>query len=70
MSFDWQNVIAIGIVALAMAYLARHFYRRLTRRVTGGCGSCGTCPSGDQQSSTAVPLVSLGDLPPRRQAMQ
>jgi len=64
MTFDWQNAIAISAVALAVVYLARHFYRRLTRRTTGGCGSCGTCPSGESNLAGGNQLVSLGTALP------
>jgi hypothetical protein len=51
-----QNVIAIAIVCLAAAYLARRAWLRFVR----GEGKCDTCPScGDSDTIKSRPLVSL-----------
>ena len=55
MNITWQDLIAVGIVTAAVAYLGRAVYRMLF----GGkasCGGCGSCPSAD---SKTPPLVSL-----------
>jgi hypothetical protein len=44
--FDWQNVVALTVVAVAAAYVARHGWRALASRPSRpGCGGCSSCPS-------------------------
>lgn len=41
MNAEWQNIVALAIVALAVAYLLRPFFVK-KRKKAGGCGS-GDC---------------------------
>jgi len=54
-----QDAIAILIVAVAAAFLARRGWRHFMRRVSGACGSCVSCPA---SASTSQPLVSIAPL--------
>jgi hypothetical protein len=54
MTFDWQTVAVLVVVATACAYLGRTVYATLARRKAGACGGCGTCTA---QSSAAEPEV-------------
>lgn len=71
---DWQNLVTIGLVAIAGGYLAiRMWPRRATK--SGGCGGgCSTCPSSAPQnangSASEPRVVSLEELarPPQRAA--
>lgn len=78
MILDWQELAALSVVLVALAYLARLGLSAVTARGSekgGGCGSgCGSCPSGPA-SETGVsangkggPLVSIGPprVPPKR----
>ncbi len=54
MNFDWQNLMALFVVAAAGAYLARIAWRSLVRRKASGCGSCGSCASGAESNQPQV----------------
>jgi len=66
MNFDWQNILALALVAGAVAYLARLGWKTFSARKAGGCGTCGSCSSagGPQQAKDAAagPIVSLDEL--------
>lgn len=56
----WQDALALILVALASASLARRGWRLFFQRPRG-CGACGTCPG-----STKEPAVTtIAPLPPR-----
>jgi hypothetical protein len=66
----WQDIAALGLVALALGYLARLGLGAVSGRKSagGGCGSgCGGCPSGRSSGldgrGEQPPLVSIGALP-------
>jgi hypothetical protein len=45
-TLGWQDFVAIGIVLLAVGYLARLALGALTRKEKSGCGAgCGKCSS-------------------------
>lgn len=56
MTFVWQEIIALALVTLAAAYLARQAYGALvTKRRDQGCGgACGPCAG-----KPRAPLVTL-----------
>jgi hypothetical protein len=62
MSFelDWQNLIALAIVAIAGLCLARQAWITFARKKSGACGSCASCPASapanDQQVIQLKPL--------------
>ncbi len=64
---DVQQIIALGLVALAFAFLARYVWAKI-RAKNGECGGCGMCgkPSkavaGVRTAPQATPLVSLGGM--------
>ncbi|MGC3967125.1 MAG: FeoB-associated Cys-rich membrane protein [Pirellulales bacterium] len=60
MNFDWQNVIALGIVALAVGYVGRGLWR-LVRAMNGkssegNCGSCGSCSASSPRQTIKIEL--------------
>jgi hypothetical protein len=59
MQFDWQLIIALGIVAAAVLYIARLGWKAL-RGKSAGCGSCGSCSS-SKAGEKGVPLVAIGE---------
>jgi hypothetical protein len=70
MADHWQDLIALAIVALAAAYLARTFARLFRPGRSGGCATgCGKC--GNNRPATSFPtrsvpadIISIGP-PPR-----
>jgi hypothetical protein len=44
MNPDWQNPIALAVVAAAGFYLARVVWVSVAKKKAAGCGSCGACP--------------------------
>lgn len=62
MIFDWQDFAALGIVAVAIAYLARQLIIATRARRSGQCGSCTGCSA----ASGRVPLVTLQTGLPRQ----
>lgn len=62
MNLDPQTWAALGMVAVATAYLARRAWQAIAQRK--GCGACGTCP---MESSKAPTLVSLETARPSKQ---
>jgi hypothetical protein len=59
MTFDWQSLTALGLVAAAAVYLARVSYSALTKPRKTGCSGCGTCAS---DKSAPPPVVSIDAL--------
>lgn len=70
MSWGWQEVGALGLVAAAAAYLARLSWRAVRRTTSGGgcgAGAFGSCPSSRAPAATAGPpgsFVALDALGP------
>ncbi len=62
MDFDWQDFAALGIVAAAVAFLARQSIIALRVRRSGQCGSCTGCSA----AVGRVPLVKLQTGLPRQ----
>ena len=60
MNLDVQNILALGVVAMAAAYLGRLGWRTLSARKAAGCGTCGSCPS--TKSSEPGAVVSVDQL--------
>ena len=64
MTFDWQDLAALGSVAIAVGYLVRLGLGALSIRGTNGAGcasGCGSCSaSKGNQSRTGGPLVMIG----------
>lgn len=71
MTFDWQDLSALAVVAVAVLYLARLGLAAVSSRSSsaGGCGSgCGSCPSGapsvaGRSNGKGEPLVMIGSPP-------
>ncbi|MEE9602746.1 MAG: hypothetical protein V3V75_05530 [Thermoguttaceae bacterium] len=54
----WQDLTAAGLVLLATAYVAQRAWRIISNK-TGGCGSCSSCPTADDQKK---PIVTIDKL--------
>jgi hypothetical protein len=60
-TFDWQTIAVVTIVAGAIAYLVGAAWRSIARRRrAAACGGCATCPSGVAESEPSV--VEIGSL--------
>jgi hypothetical protein len=61
MTFDWQNLVVLAIVAAAAMYIARVGWTSLVARKTTACGGCRNCASreksGDVFSITSSPAT-------------
>ena len=65
MNITFQDLIAVAIVTVAVAYLGRTVYRMLF----GGkasCGGCGSCPSADSKTPPLVSLDLTSKTPPAK----
>jgi hypothetical protein len=61
MSWDWQDIVALSIVGIAFAYVARLVYQRLHRRNTGACGGgCFGCKLAEPEL-TRVHTIGLSE---------
>jgi hypothetical protein len=62
MSFelDWQNLIALAIVAIAGLYLARQAWITFARKKSGACGSCASCPASATASEPSIVQLTTG----------
>ena len=58
MTWDWQNLVVLGIVLTAAVYLVRRSWRTFVKKRAGGCGACGSCPA-SSANPAAKPLVQL-----------
>lgn len=60
MTFDWQATAAPLIVVAAIGYLAWRLVgpRFFKSKQGSGCGSCGSCPSGEKRNEPQ--LVQIG----------
>ncbi len=56
----WQDIAAAGLVTLAGGYLGYRGWLVIWKR-RGGCGSCSSCPSADDQKKPIVSIDSLRD---------
>jgi hypothetical protein len=57
---DWQQIIALGIVAIAAVWLV---WTQILAPRRGGCGSCGSCGGEPGRNSStkaqATPIVQI-----------
>ncbi len=58
MTIDWQTITVLAIVAAATVYLARATWQTVVRRKAAACGSCSSCPAGEEEP----PVVAIGNL--------
>ena len=56
---DWQNVVAISVVSITLAYVGRRAWRKLSNRNAPGCGSCDDCPAEKSVSPQVIGVQSL-----------
>jgi hypothetical protein len=60
---DWQTVIALLIVLIALAVFARKTWKSVFVSSTTGCGtSCSSCPAAAGSSKSAIRLTKLIQL--------
>jgi hypothetical protein len=60
MSFDWQNVFALAIVALAIGYVGQGVWRMVRamngKSSGGSCGGCGSCSANSAKQLVEIEL--------------
>jgi hypothetical protein len=56
MNLLWQDIAALALVGLAIAYLARRWWLTWTGHKDGACGGCNSCGSSKGASQTVVEL--------------
>jgi hypothetical protein len=61
MTFDWQQIATLAIVALAMSYVVRLTWRTFTARKAAACGGCKSCAAGGEPN-----VVAIGSSPAQR----
>jgi hypothetical protein len=54
MASDWQNLVALLLVAVAAVYVGWALIRAARRKKTSGCGSCASCPAASQPTLIAI----------------
>jgi hypothetical protein len=64
MTFDWQLLITLAIVAVAAFYVARSFWRSLHPK-SGSCGGCG-CSKPASGTPNQGQLISSQSIQLRR----
>ena len=52
----WQNIAALGVVALAGGYLLRQAWRLLAAKPASACGGCSGCAAGKGAGPTLVAI--------------
>ncbi len=56
MQSGWQDVVAIGVIAIAVGYLCRRIWSGRHPSVTSGCGGgCQGCTAADLPTNTDLP---------------
>jgi hypothetical protein len=66
MTWGWQDLAALAVVASALAYLARKFVPGLSRKPAGGCAHCPVKKTSATGSCCEPPaVVTLGLTPTR-----
>lgn len=56
----WQDLVVVGLIALAAVYLARVLWFRMTKRANACCNTCHRCPSsteGERRQDAPLPLT-------------
>lgn len=67
MSFDLQNMIALSVVGVALAYLVRQLVRSWRKSDPSSCGS--SCGGGCHANvAERLPLVPLSITPPAQRS--
>ena len=68
MNLDWQDVVTIGLVGLAIAYLSYRTWKVVLGERSAGCSTntCKSCPSGTNIGNVQEkPFVSVDQLSQR-----
>jgi len=55
-----ENLLTLGIVALAVSYLLRRAWTTFFGKQPGGCGACATCPS--QAKANEPQVIGIDSL--------
>lgn len=55
MNLDWQDLLTLGLIAAAAAYVVRRLWRLVRGKQRTGCGTCLDCPV----SSARNELISI-----------
>ncbi|MHB8901589.1 MAG: hypothetical protein ACYC6Y_22785 [Thermoguttaceae bacterium] len=51
----WQDLVVVGLVAVAVVYLGRIYWIRLFRRAGSSCDTCLGCPSRGERTPSGFP---------------
>ena len=65
MTVDWQDYIALGLVALCAGYLAWRGWL-VMRRKQSSCGGCSNCPSPSLDNGKALVTLDPSSKPAGR----
>ena len=52
---DWQQAVAIAIVAATAVYLGWRIWRRLAGKPASGCAACSACPKHRAADACEIP---------------
>lgn len=66
---DFQQIAALGIVAVAAGSLALRLWRQVRGGKGGSCGGCGECGR-PPTAPKATPLITLSTGSPRRKPVK
>ena len=55
MTLDWQDLLTLGLIVAALAYVVRRLRRLLGGRQQTGCGTCSNCPASGRRNE----LISI-----------
>jgi hypothetical protein len=59
---DWQQLITIGLVALAAVYVLRRAWWRCADRKVGACSGCHACPAAAPDRPAIRPFIDVKAL--------
>lgn len=67
MTIDWQNIVALTVVAFAALYLAREAWNQLAgQRSVRGCTNCAACRDRTPLDRDRLQFVPLSGLSTER----
>jgi hypothetical protein len=58
MTLDWQQIVVLAIVVLAVSYVSRAVWRTFTARKAGCGGGCKSCATGNEPEVVTIDPLS------------